>query len=476
MPPNTVSAADSDPLRARASAKKANRFVVLVAAIAALGGALFGYDTGVISGALLFINKEFQLTPFMEGLVTSALLIGAAFGAVVSGRIADRLGRKRVLIASAIIFIVATLGCAMAPTLSVLIFSRLVLGLAVGGASVIVPLYISEMAPTNVRGKLVTLNGLMIVTGQLVAYLVNAGLAGSGSWRWMLGLAVIPAALLAVGMLFLPDTPRWYVGQRRFVEARSVLERTRHGEDTEDELAGINRIHEQEAQRRGGWRHLREPWLRRVFAIGIGLAVLNQITGVNTIIYFAPTLLTQTGLGEVASIVATIAIGVISVLAALTGLLLMDRIGRRSLLNGGLLGVTVCLVLLGAVYTLPTGALWVSFLALGIMVLYMAFQQSSVATVTWLMISELFPLRIRGFAMGVAVFVLWITNFVIALVFPPMVSTFGASLTFWTFAVLGAGSLVFSTRLVPETKGRSLEQLETDMHARFSGEATQGSK
>ncbi len=464
----TVNPLTTDEEPAAAPERKAKRFVLLVAVISALGGALFGYDTGVISGALLFINKEFQLTPLMEGLVTSSLLIGAAFGAVTGGRVADRLGRKRILLISAVLFVLATLGCALAPSLSFLIGSRLVLGVGVGAASVIVPLYISEMAPANLRGALVTFNGLMIVTGQLVSYLVNAGLASSGSWRWMLGLAAIPAVLLGVGMSFLPDTPRWYVSKQRFDDARRVLHRARSSEVAEQELAQITRLHQEESTRRGGWRDLRQPWLRRIFAIGIGLAILNQITGVNTIIYFAPTLLTQTGLGEVASIVATIAIGVISVLAALTGLLLMDRVGRRPLLNGGLFGVTVCLVLLGGVYLLPTGKLWVSCLALGIMVLYMAFQQSSVSTVTWLMISEMFPLKIRGFAMGVAVFVLWSTNFVVALVFPPMVDQLGASLTFWTFALLGIAALVFSFRLVPETKGRSLEELEADMHARYS--------
>lgn len=462
---NELSTADSSEEYA---ARRARRFVAIVAVISALGGTVFGYDTGVISGALLFITKQFALTPFLKGLITSALLIGAAFGAVGGGRVADRIGRRRTLVVAAIVFVLATLGCALATSIPMLVGSRVVLGLAVGAASVIVPLYISEMAPAHVRGRLVTVNQLMIVTGQLIAYLVNAGLATSGAWRWMLGLAVVPAVLLGLGMLFLPDTPRWYVSKQRTAEARAVLERSRHGTDAEAELEGIAQIHRQEAEHRsGGWRHLREPWLRRIFVIGVGLAIIQQITGVNTIIYFAPTLLTQTGLGEVASIVATIAIGVISVLAGIGGLLLMDRAGRRPLLLSGLLGVTVCLVLLGLVYLLPA-ATWVSYLALTIMVVYMAFQQSSVSTVTWLMLSEMFPLRLRGFAMGATVFILWLTNFLVALMFPPMVAAFGASLTFWTFAVLGVAALVFSVRMVPETKGRSLERLEADMQARYS--------
>ena len=461
---NELSTTDSQ----REGAGGAGRFARLVAIVSALGGALFGYDTGVISGALLYITKQFALTPFLEGLVTSALLIGAAFGAVGGGRVADRFGRRGTLVAAAAVFVVATLGCALAGSLAVLVLSRLVLGLAVGAASVIVPVYISEMAPAHVRGRLVTVNQVMIVGGQLLAYLVNAALAPSAAWRWMLGLAIVPAVLLGAGMLFLPDTPRWYVSKQRLDEARAVLARSRRGSDAEAEIAGIERTRQQESAHRGGWRHLTEPWLRRIFAIGVGLAVIQQITGVNTIIYFAPTLLHQSGLGEVASIVATIAVGVISVLAALVGLVLMDRAGRRTLLNWGLAGVTGCLVLLGISYLLPT-ATWVSYLTLAIMVVYMAFQQSSVSTVTWLMLSEMFPLKIRGFAVGVTVFLLWITNFLVALVFPPMVSAFGPTATFWTFAVLGAGALVFSVRMVPETRSRSLEELEADMHARYAG-------
>ncbi|MEU6129411.1 sugar porter family MFS transporter [Saccharopolyspora sp. NPDC047091] len=450
-----------------AAVRKAKRFVLLVAIVSALGGALFGYDTGVISGALLFMTPHFGLTPFLEGLVTSSLLLGAAAGALVGGRIADRAGRRPMLIGSAVVFVVGTLGSALTPDVPILVLSRVVLGLAVGAASVVVPLYISEMAPAQVRGRLVTFNGLMIVTGQLLAYVVNALLAEAGAWRWMLGLATIPAVLLGVGMLFLPDSPRWYAGKQRPEQARAVLHRGRSPEEAERELAQITAAHEQQPTGRG-WRELRSKWLRRVFFIGIGLAMLQQVTGVNTIIYFAPMLLTQTGLGEVASIAATISIGVISVLAALVGLLLMDRVGRRPLLLTGQAGVTSCLALLGLVFLLPTGASWVSYLTLTIMVVYMAFQQSSVSTVTWLMITELFPLKIRGFAMGVAVLVLWLTNFVVALVFPPMVAAIGGSATFWVFAALNIGSLVFSVRLVPETKGRSLEELEADLRVRYS--------
>lgn len=450
------------------SARRSRRFIVGVAVIAAIGGALFGYDTGVISGALLFMSPHFGLSAVLEGVVTSSLLIGAAFGAVSGGRIADGVGRRTALLISAVVFIVGTLGSALAPTVPVLVVSRFVLGLAVGAASVVVPLYISEMAPAHIRGKLVTFNSLMIVSGQLLAYIVNALLADAGAWRWMLGLATIPAVLLGMGMLFLPDTPQWLVRQGRTREARTVLLRSRSVAQAETELARASQVRDDE-RHRGGWRDLREKWLRRVFFIGVGLAVVNQITGVNTIIYFAPKLLTQTGLGEVASIVSSIAIGVVSVLAALTGIMLMDRVGRRPLLIAGLSGVISCLVLLGLVFLLPTGIFGVSMLALVIMVAYMAFQQSSVATVTWLMISELFPMRIRGFAMGVAVFVLWIANFVVALVFPPMVEVLGASATFWLFALLSLAALVFSASIVPETKGRTLERLADELHDRYSG-------
>jgi len=270
------------------SRTKTEPFVKVIAAVATLGGLLFGYDTGVISGALLFMGDELHLTPFTTGLVTSSLLFGAAFGALLSGHFANTAGRKKIIITLAIIFAIGSIGTAMAPDVEWMIFFRLILGVAVGGASATVPVYIAEIAPANKRGQLVTIQELMIVTGQLLAYISNAGFnaawGGDETWRWMLAIATVPAVLLWFGMMFMPDTPRWYAMQGRLAEARRVLERTRAKEDVDWEMEEIEEtLAEEENQRKPGLHDLAKPWLMKLFLIGVGIAVIQQTSGVNTI-------------------------------------------------------------------------------------------------------------------------------------------------------------------------------------------------
>src|SRR5919205_3025190 len=256
----------------------------------ALGGVLFGYDTGVISGAILFITEELGLTPFLEGLVVASLLLGAAVGAGTAGPLSDKLGRRNIIIIAAILFSIGAIGAALAPNIGVLVFFRVVLGLGVGSAALIVPLYLSEIAPTQIRGAISSLNQLNIVFGILFAYIVNALLASSGAWRWMLGLAVIPSLVLLIGMFFLPETPRWLVSQNRDEDARDVLRRSRDEETVEKEIQDIREVEEQEE---GGLRELTASWVRPAMIVAIGLAVFQQIIGINTIIYYAPTTLTN---------------------------------------------------------------------------------------------------------------------------------------------------------------------------------------
>src|SRR5918911_455678 len=260
-----------------------------------LGGLLFGYDTGVISGAILFIREELGLTPFLEGLVVASLLLGAAVGAGTAGPLSDKLGRRNIIIIAAILFSIGAIGAALAPNIGVLVFFRVVLGLGVGSAALIVPLYLSEIAPTQIRGAISSLNQLNIVFGILFAYIVNALLASSGAWRWMLGLAVIPSLVLLIGMFFLPETPRWLVSQDRDDQARTVLLRSgRSDEETEREIREIREVEEQEE---GGLSELTASWVRPALVVAIGLAVFQQIIGINTIIYYAPTTLTNVGYG-----------------------------------------------------------------------------------------------------------------------------------------------------------------------------------
>ena len=311
-------------------------FVKIIAIVATLGGLLFGYDTGVISGALLFMGDELHLTPFTTGLVTSSLQVGAAFGALFSGHFAAAAGRKKIIIILAVLFATGALGTALAPDVHWMIFFRLVLGVAVGGASATVPVYIAEIAPANKRGQLVTLQELMIVSGQMLAYISNAGFnaawGGETTWRWMLAVATIPAVALWFGMMFMPDTPRWYAMKGRLAEARKVLERTRAKADVEWELAEIEEtLCEDENKAKPGLRELRKPWLFKLFLIGVGIAVIQQLSGVNTIMYYAPTMLKAVGMSTDSALFATIANGAISVLMTFVGIWLLGKIGRRTM-------------------------------------------------------------------------------------------------------------------------------------------------
>lgn len=448
-----------------------------ITVIATFGGLLFGYDTGVISGALPFMARSPEegglgLSPLTEGIVASSLVLGAAFGALFGGRLSDRYGRKRTILGLAVLFFVGALGTALAPGLTVMVLFRTLLGLAVGGASATVPVFIAELAPAEHRGRLVTQNELMIVTGQMLAYTSNAIMANTvgehGVWRWMLAIATVPAVLLWFGMLFVPESPRWLASRGRFDEAARVLGRIRDAHVADAEFAEIkSRVTADAHEPRASWRELRTPWVRRLVTFGFALAVLTQLTGVNSIMYFAPTILLDTGLGTQAALTATIANGVVAVLAVSTGMWLLGRFGRRPMLLTGQVGVTVSLVLIAFCFLVLPESTARSYLVLASMLTFLLFMQGCVATVFWLMLSEIFPLRLRGFAMGMAVFGTWTANFVVTLVFPPLISAIGGA-TFLIFAAVNAATIAFYLRTVPETKGRSMEALEAHFRRQYA--------
>ncbi|MEW2305204.1 sugar porter family MFS transporter [Streptomyces sp. NPDC006655] len=452
-----------------------SRRLRIITVIATFGGLLFGYDTGVINGALPYMSKDLGLNPVTEGMVTSSLLLGAALGAVAGGRLSDARGRRRTILALAVLFFVGALGATLAPTTAVMIVARFVLGLAVGGASVTVPVYLAEISPAERRGALVTRNELMIVSGQLLAFTSNAVIANVGGesggvWRWMLVIATVPAVVLWFGMLVMPESPRWLASRTRFGEALAVLKQVRSEQRAEAELAEVSALAVKEEQEKlGGWQDMKAtPWIRRLMFVGFGTAIVQQITGVNTIMYYGTQILSDAGFASDTALTANIANGVISVLATFVGIWLLGRVDRRPMLMTGQLGTTLALLFIGVFsLVLPTGD-GRAYAVLAMTVTFLAFQQGAISPVTWLMLSEIFPMRMRGFGMGVAAVVLWLTNFLIGLVFPSLVSAIGISDTFFLFVVAGIFSLAFVKRYVPETRGRTLETLEAELRARFS--------
>ena len=454
-----------------------------VALIATLGSLLFGYDTGVISGALPFMAHPVDqgglgLSDVAEGIITAALPIGAAFGSVFGGNLSDRYGRRRMLLWLAVIFFVGAVGAALSPTVHFLAFFRVVLGLAVGGASTTVPVYLAEVSPAERRGSIVAVDQVMIVTGQLLAYTNNALIAHlygeSSSWRWMLLLASIPAIGLWVGMRLMPESPRWYVAQNREADARRSLERVaaEHVDAQIDEIRST--IDKSDSQESLGWAALRRPWVLRIVVIGMGLSVIQQITGVNAIMYYAPRILESTGIGTNAALTATIANGVISVLAALVGLLLVRRLPRKKLLALGQSLIIFSLLGIGVIslVTHGQGATW---LVLALMLVFLTGQQGAVSPVTWVMISEVFPLRIRGLGVGLSVLVQWLANALITFSFPVLLGLVGLGPVFMTFAVLNVVALVLAARKLPETSNRTLEEIEQLMAARVEMPAAEAS-
>lgn len=455
--------------------RERRRFVNTAAAITATGGLLFGYDTGVISGALLFIRQDFApLSPFMEGIIVSFLLVGAVIGAVSGGPISDRFGRRPTVLIAAVIFGIGALAVAFSPSVFILVFGRLILGLGVGLASMIVPLYIAEIAPADRRGALVSLNQLMITIGILLSYIVGVIFAPVEGWRYMFGVAIVPAIILGVGMFRLPESPRWLFENGRIDRAREVLGRTRSEQEIELEFKEMEEIKNQERNRaRVSYRELLEPYVRPMLIIGIGLAVFQQITGINTVIYYAPTILQGVGFSEGGAIAATaLGVGVVNVGFTILAVYLIDRVGRKPLLIVGLIGMVVSLTLLGFVFATGGSSGVTGVLATACLGLYIASFAISLGPVFWLMISEIYPLRIRGTAMSVASLANWGSNFLVALSFPIILAGFGGAGAFWLFAVLGIVAWVFVYLKVPETKGRTLEQIE----AGFRGVEVAGSR
>src|SRR5437868_8786949 len=437
------------------------RFVLAAAVFAALGGLLFGYDTGVISGAVIFITKQFGLSAFPEELVVSTVLVGAAVGALTGGRLADRFGRRRMLMVTSLIFIVGAIVCALCTSLTMLLVGRVIVGLGIGLSSTTVPVYISEVSPARARGWQVSLFQLAITVGILAAYLVDYAFAGSHGWRWMLGLGVVPGAILGVGMIYMPESPRW-LAKKGFTErSLEILRRTRaSGAQAEAELEEIVSAMAQE-QERGRWRDLWSPAVRPALAVGAGLAIFQQITGINTVIYYAPTIIQSAGISSAAgAILATVGIGLVNVIMTLVSMRLIDRAGRRPLLLWGIAGMAVCLGVLGLAFRMSHQGPALAWIAVITLMAYVASFAISLGPIFWLLISEIYPLRIRGLAEGAAAATNWSANLLVSITFLSLVQMLGPSPTFWLYGTLAIAGWLFSFYLVPETKGKTLEEIE----------------
>jgi SP family galactose:H+ symporter-like MFS transporter len=442
-------------------------FVFAAAAFAALGGLLFGYDTGVISGALIFIRAQFGLSTFQQELVVSVVLVGAAVGALTGGRLADIFGRRMMLLVTALIFVAGALVCAAAPSLNVLVIGRLIVGLGIGFSTSTVPIYISEVSPPQTRGWQVSLFQLAITIGILAAYLVDYVFSGSSGWRWMLGLAFVPGAILGLGMIRMPESPRWLAEHGHSGRAREVLARIRGTENIESEWLEIQKTLT-ETEERGSFSDLFGPSVRMALVIGIGLAIFQQVTGINTVIYYAPLIVQSAGISTASgAILATAGIGLVNVLMTIVAMWLIDHVGRRPLLLIGIAGMIISLGVLGFVFRMPTGGA-LAWLAVVTLMVYVASFAISLGPIFWLLISEIYPLRVRGIAEGTAAGVNWAFNFLVSVTFLTLLELLGPSLTFWLYALLAIASWLFSYYLVPETKGRTLEEIEHSFRHRHA--------
>ena len=423
------------------------------------GGILAGYDQGIAAGALLFVKRELGLSPWLQGLVVSSLMLGAIAGSLVAGGLAERWGRRRVLQVAAVVFGIAALGMAAAPAVEVLVAARVLGGLAVGIASVVVPMYLSELAPTRNRGGIATLNQLMIAIGIFLAYLTSFLLAPWSAWRWMLGIALLPAVLLLFGVSRSPETPRWLVAHGRVDEARQVLRAQLDPDEAERVLADVPRTLRNDRES-AGWRELGKRKLRRPLLVAVGLAALQQLIGINTIVYYAPTILRAAGFGDSVSLLNSVGLGALSILTTLVTVRVVDRFGRRNLLLLGgfvmLLSMAVLAALFGFSLLESTAGSVGALLCLA--VFKMAYSLSW-GPLMWVLLPEQFPLRARSVGVGAGSFVNWTANLVVSQFFPVLL-VFGAGAVFGIFAGFAVLALVFTLLFVRETTNRSLEELE----------------
>lgn len=437
------------------------KYVYFLTASAALGGFLFGYDTAVISGAIGFLQTKFTLTAAMKGWAASSAIIGCIVGAMFAGSLSDRFGRKKILIATAILFGVSAIGSAIAPTLSTFVAARLIGGIGVGAASMLSPLYITELAPAHIRGRLVSLYQLAIVLGILIIFFVNLLIQNAGDetwnvelgWRYMFGSEIIPSLLFLISMFFVPESPRWLTKEGRDDEAYDILNKINSDRRAKSIL---EEIRESLMEEKGTLRELFVGKFRPAIIVGIFLAIFSQVQGINAIMYYAPEIFKEIGESSGSAFLQTVIIGVINTVFTFVAIGRVDRWGRKTLLIFGGLGMLISLLAVGAAFHFE----WTGPGLLFFILCYIACFAFSYGPITWVVVSEIFPTKLRGLAMSVSVFALWIAVYLVTQLFPIMLEGVGPAYTFWIFAGMAFLALVFTYNVVPETKGKTLEEIE----------------
>jgi SP family arabinose:H+ symporter-like MFS transporter len=443
-------------------------YVYKATIVAAVGGLLFGYDTAVVAGAIGFIEKLYNLSPTMKGWIASCALIGCVIGAMFAGMLSDKVGRKKMLILSGILFAVSSVGITMPLSLSWFVFFRLIGGIGIGVASMLAPMYIAEIAPADIRGRLVSVNQLGIVTGILLIYFVNASIAGwhdeawniSTGWRWMFGSGVIPSIIFLIMLFFVPESPRWLASKERWNEAEDILAKVNGQKKAKQELDEIKETLNIEV---GTFSEIFKPGIRKALLIGVVLCIFSQVTGINAIMYYAPEIFKSTGDATSSALMQTVLVGVINVLFTLVAIKYVDNWGRRTLLLAGTAGMAVCLAIVGGAFHFDMAK---GYLVLIAILAYIAFFAISLGPLAFVVIAEIFSNRNRGKAMSVSIFFLWVSVFAVSQTFPMLLSSIGSSYTFWIFMTMSVLAFIFVKKLVPETKGKSLEEIEKYfMHA-----------
>ena len=434
------------------------KFIILVSAVAALGGLLFGFDTAIISGAIPYITPYFSLNEYWLGWAVGSILIGCAAGAMLSGGLADKYGRRYMLIICAVLFAVSGIGAGLSTSLLVFIIFRLIGGLGVGAAAMVSPMYIAEISPAKWRGRLVSCYQLAIVFGILIAYFSNYMFDGLGdnNWRWMFASQAAPSLLFFLLLLLVPETPRWLIMKGRNHEAEIILRKVSGGAMIESE---VNKI-------KNSFHHKKSVSLKQVFSktykpvlfIGIIVAIFQQVTGINSIIYYAPVIFKQTGLDSSSSIMQTIGIGIVNILATLGAIALVDKIGRKKLLLTGTVLMGISLVTIGLCFQY---SYFDHYIVLIFMLLYVASFGCTLGAVVWVYLAEIFPNLIRSLALSIATLALWLADFAVTLTFPIMAKHLGTSYTMFCYAIMCALAFIYMLFKVEETKGRTLEEIET---------------